>query len=72
MASCKFLNIGALATGLLLTLATTNVEACRCLPPGLYEGYEAADVVLHATVLNRLESTPASVLRAYDILHLRG
>lgn len=54
MAYLKFMNIAALATALLLGLATTkNVEACRCLPMGLYEGFEAADVVLHGTALFR-------------------
>lgn len=53
MAVWKFVNIAALATVLLLDLATTEVEACRCLPPGLFEAFEAADVVLHAAALNR-------------------
>lgn len=49
----KFLSTAATAAVLLLGLVTTNARNCRCLPPGLYEGFEAADVVLHGTALHR-------------------
>lgn len=53
MALYKVVNMVAFAVVLLLELATLEVEACKCLAPGLYEGFEAADVVLHATALDR-------------------
>lgn len=49
----KFLNMVAVAMVLLPDLKMTETIGGRCLPPGLYEGFEAADVVLHATVLDR-------------------
>ena len=53
MSVYKFVNVVALATVLLLDLTLTTAQNCRCFRPGLYEGFDAADVVLHGTALNR-------------------
>lgn len=69
MALCKLVNMVAFATALLLGLTMSTVEACRCVPAGLYEGFEAADVVLHATAVNRWGPHIGTRLRHRVFLH---
>lgn len=49
----KFLSTVAFATVLLLDPLAIKADACRCILFSLCQGYEAADVVLHATALTR-------------------
>ena len=52
MAFSKLLTIVSMTTVLLLNL-TTKADACRCMHLSVCQGFDAADVVLKGTALER-------------------